>query len=64
MIFEGSSVVYVCYPTLKTCACLPFPWQMRMDDHYELEGAKVLHERKLTSIDWQYILSHRFLTFS
>ena len=36
----------------------------RMDDHCELEGDKVLHERKLTSIDWQYIFSHRFLTFS
>lgn len=36
----------------------------RMDDHYELEGDKVLHERKLTSIDWQYIFSYRFLTFS
>lgn len=36
----------------------------RMDDHYKLEGDKVCHERKLTSIDWQYIFSHRFLTFS
>ena len=36
----------------------------RMDNHCELEGDKVLHERKLTSIDWQYIFSHRFFTFS
>ena len=36
----------------------------RMDNHCELEGDKVLHERKLTSIDWQYIFSYRFLTFS
>ena len=66
MIFEESGFVCVCHPTLHV-----FPLfstneviRARMDDHYELEGDKVLHERKLTSIDWQYIFSHRFLTFS
>lgn len=56
MIFEGSGVVCICYPTFNTCACLPFFRQTRlyglirarMDDHYELEGDKVLHERKVT----------------
>ena len=36
----------------------------RMDNHCELVGDKVLQERKLTSIDWQHIFFHRFLTFS
>ena len=67
---EGSGVVCVYYPTFNTYVCMSSLFmtneviRARMDNHCELVGDKVLHERKLTSIDWQHIFSRRFLTFS